>query len=150
MCEHVFSSANATHSRPLHSPIRKGLEAHSGVPLEQGDCSTLSLVFLSNCYFQTTIQVGNHFSSDLEGFNLSTIPAQAPERTPLSPDPPGEDKKDSSELLLDVADGKQDRSFTIGDVPPMSATSRSHLIDLQSHTFSIPGSSSGSTLRLYS
>ncbi|KAN0108950.1 hypothetical protein V8E52_009733 [Russula decolorans] len=99
---------------------------------------------------KTTIQVGNRFASDLEGFNLSTIPAQAPEHTPLVPDPPGEDKKDSSELLLDVADDKQDRSFTIGDVPPMSATSRSHLIDLQSRPFSIPGSSTGSTLRLYS
>lgn len=99
---------------------------------------------------KTTIQVGNHFASDLEGFNLSTIAAQASEHTPSTPDPPGEDKKDSPELLLDVTDGKQDRSFTIGDVPPMSATSRSHLIDLQSHPFSIPGSSTGSTLRLYS
>jgi hypothetical protein len=94
--------------------------------------------------------VGNRFTSDLEAFNLSTIAAQASEHTPLAPDPPGEeDKKDSSELLLDVADGNQDRSFTIGDVPPMSATSRSHLIDLQSLPFSIPGSSTGS-LRLYS
>jgi len=81
---------------------------------------------------------------------MSTIAAQASEHAPLTPDPPGEDKKDSSELLLDVADGTQDRTFTIGDVPPMSATSRSHLIDLQSHSFSIPGSSTGSTLRLYS
>lgn len=94
--------------------------------------------------------MGNQFASDLEGFNLSTIVEQASEHAPLAPDPPEEDKKDSSELLLDVADGKQDRSFTIGDVPPMSATSRSHLIDLQSHPFSIPGSSTGSTLRLYS
>jgi hypothetical protein len=94
--------------------------------------------------------VGNRFASDLEGFNLSTIAAQASEHTPLAPDSPREDKKDSSELLLDVANGKQDRSFPIGDVPPMSATSRSHLIDLQSLPFSIPGSSTGSTLHLYS
>jgi hypothetical protein len=94
--------------------------------------------------------VGNHFASELEGFNLSAVVAPASEHTPFASEPPGEDKKDSSELLLDVADDKQDRSFTIGDVPPMSATSRSHLIDLQSHPFSIPGSSTGSTLRLYS
>jgi hypothetical protein len=94
--------------------------------------------------------VGNHFASDLEEFNLSNIAAQASEHTPLTPDPPREDKNDSPELLLDVANGKQDRSFTISDVPPMSATSRSHLIDLQSLPFSIPGSSTGSTLRLYS
>jgi hypothetical protein len=94
--------------------------------------------------------VGNRFASDLEGFNLSAVATPVSEHTPSAPDPPGEDKKDSSELLLDVADGKQDRSFTIGDVPPMSATSRSHLVDLQSLPFSIPGSSTGSTLRLYS
>jgi hypothetical protein len=93
--------------------------------------------------------VGNHFAPDLEGLNLSNITAQASEHTPLTPDPPREDK-DSPELLLEVANGKQDRSFTVGDVPPMSATSRSHLIDLQSLPFSIPGSSTGSTLRLYS
>ena len=80
---------------------------------------------------------------------MSTITAQASELT-LTPDTPREDQKNSSEVLPDVADGKQDRPFPISDVPPMSATSRSHLIDLQSHPFSIPGSSTGSTLRLYS
>jgi hypothetical protein len=93
--------------------------------------------------------VGNHYASNLEGFNLGTIPAQAPEHS-QTPEPSEEDKKDSSEVLLDVPNGKHERPFTIGDVPPMSATSRSHLMDLQTLPFSIPGSSTGSTLRLYS
>ena len=78
--------------------------------------------------------MGNRYASNLEGYNLGTTVAQAPGRPP-TPDPPREDNKE--------------RSFT-GDVPPMSATSRSHLMDLQSHSFSIPGSSTSSTLHLYS
>lgn len=96
--------------------------------------------------------MGNHYGSNLEGFNLGTIPAQAPEHS-QTPDPPEEDKKDSSdssEVLLDIPNGKHERPFTISDVPPMSATSRSHLMDLQTLPFSIPGSSTGPTLRLYS
>jgi hypothetical protein len=72
---------------------------------------------------------------------------------PASPstarDPPHKDKRDSPELIRDIA-MSHERQFPISDVPPISATSRFHLMDSQSHTFSIPGPSPGSTLRLYS
>lgn len=61
-----------------------------------------------------------------------------------------DDKKDPLELIRDIANANHERSFAINDVPPISATSRSHLMDLQSRSFSIPGSNSGSTLPLYS
>jgi len=79
--------------------------------------------------------------------NVSTL------RRSQTPDPPPQEDKpeeDSSELARDVVNANHDRSFTVSDVPPISATSRSHLMDLQPHTFPIPGSSSGPTLRLYS
>jgi hypothetical protein len=75
--------------------------------------------------------------------------AQTPGPSPTA-DPLQDDKKDSSELIRDMPAASHERPFVIGDVPPISATSRSHLMDLQSHSFSIPGSSSGSTLPLYS
>jgi hypothetical protein len=84
--------------------------------------------------------------SDLEPYNLNSLVAQASGTSPTA-DPPKDDKKDSSEL---VTNGNHERSFVIGDVPPISATSRSHLMDLKANSFSIPGSSSGSTLPLYS
>jgi hypothetical protein len=93
--------------------------------------------------------VGNLYVPNLEGCDLSTLTTQAPGSLP-TPDRLREDKKDSPELLLDVANAKHERSFPVNDVPPMSATSRSHLMDLQSLPFSIPGSSTSSTLRLYS
>jgi len=93
---------------------------------------------------KTTIQVGNFYTANLERYDLSTIAAQAPGRSPT----PQEAKKDLLEQL-DNATGHE-RSFTICDVPPISATSRSHLMDLQSYPFTIPASSSASTLHLYS
>jgi hypothetical protein len=76
--------------------------------------------------------------------------AQAPGPSPTT-DPLQDDKKNpSEELIRDIANASHDRSFMIGDVPPISATSRSHLMDLQTHSFSIPGSSSGSTFPLCS
>ena len=75
--------------------------------------------------------------------------AQAPGPSATA-DPLQDDKKDSSELIRDIANASHECSFVISDVPPISATSRSHLMELQSHSFSIPGSSSGPTLPLYS
>ncbi|KAI0298715.1 hypothetical protein B0F90DRAFT_687356 [Multifurca ochricompacta] len=98
---------------------------------------------------KTTIQVGNFYASNLDRYNLSTIAAQAPGRSP-TPNLPQEDKKDSSEPVGNIPSSNHERSFAIGNVPPISATSRSHLINLQSHPFSISGPSSGSTLHLYS
>jgi len=96
---------------------------------------------------KTTIQVGNFYASNLERYDLSTIAAQAPGRSPT----PQEAKKESPPEQLDNTSGaNHERSFAICDVPPISATSRSHLMDLQSYPFSIPTSSSASTLHLYS
>ncbi|KAI9438635.1 hypothetical protein H4582DRAFT_186052 [Lactarius indigo] len=78
---------------------------------------------------KTTIQVGNFYAANLERYNLSTIAAQAPGRSPT----PQETKRES----LDQP-----------DYP--TTTSRSHLVELQSYAFTIPTSSSGSTLHLYS
>jgi len=80
---------------------------------------------------------------------LSTVVAHAPGPSPTA-DSSQDDKKDPSELIRDIANANHERSFVINDVPPISATSRSHLIDLQARSFSIPGSTSGSTLPLYS
>lgn len=96
---------------------------------------------------KTTIQVGNFYASNLERYNLSTISAQAPGR---SPTPPQETKRESPDQLDNATSANHERSFAICDVPPISATSRSHLMDLQSYPFTIPASSSGSTLHLYS
>jgi polynucleotide 5'-kinase involved in rRNA processing len=118
-----------------------------------------SLFFLNPAYvifLQTTIQVGNFYTANLERYNLSTIAAQAPGRSPT----PQEAKKDLLEQLDNATSASHERSFTICDVPPsheqsfavppISATSRSHLMDLQSYPFTIPASSSASTLHLYS
>jgi len=95
---------------------------------------------------KTNSQVGDCYPSNLD---LSAVMAQASGPSSTA-DPLQGDKKDSSELIRDIANASHDRSFVISDVPPISATSRSHLMDLQSRSFSIPGSSSGSTLPLYS
>src|SRR6266702_5332122 len=95
---------------------------------------------------QTTIQVGNFYAANLDRYNLSTIAAQAPGRSPT----PQEAKKESPEQLENATSANHERSFAICDVPPISATSRSHLMDLPSYPFAIPASSSGSTLHLYS
>lgn len=105
---------------------------------------------------KTTIQVGNFYTANLERYSLSTIAAQAPGRSPT----PQEAKKDLLEQLDNATSASHERSFTICDVPPsheqsfavppISATSRSHLMDLQSYPFTIPASSSASTLHLYS
>ncbi|KAH9061067.1 hypothetical protein EDB87DRAFT_476985 [Lactarius vividus] len=96
---------------------------------------------------KTTIQVGNFYAANLERYNLSTIAAQAPGRSPT----PQEAKKESPDQPDNSTSVHQERSFAISDVPPISATSRSHLMDLQpSYPFAIPTSSSGSTLHLYS
>ena len=95
---------------------------------------------------QTTIQVGNFYTANLERYNLSPIAAQAPGRSPT----PQEAKKDLLEQLDNATGASHERSFAICDVPPISATSRSHLMDLQSYPFTIPPSSSTSTLHLYS
>lgn len=75
--------------------------------------------------------------------------AHAPGPLPTA-DSSQDDKKDPSELIRDIANANHERPFMINDVPPISATSRSHLMDLQSRSFSITGSTSGSTLPLYS
>ncbi|KAH8987864.1 hypothetical protein EDB92DRAFT_1948368 [Lactarius akahatsu] len=95
---------------------------------------------------KTTIQVGNFYAANLERYNLSTIAAQAPGRSPT----PQETKKESPDQPDNPTSANHERSFTLCDVPPISATSRSHLMDLQSYPFTIPTSSSGPTLHLYS
>jgi len=97
---------------------------------------------------KTNAQVGNLSASNLERYNLSTVVAQTPGPSPTTD--PQDDKKDSSELIRDIANANHERSCMVNDVPPISATSRSHLMDLPSHSFSISGSSSGPTLPLYS
>jgi hypothetical protein len=50
MCEYVGSSANAYTRRPIHSPIRKGLEANSGVHAKQGHLLLLVSSLFSLCF----------------------------------------------------------------------------------------------------
>jgi len=98
---------------------------------------------------KANIQAGNSHAANLERCNLSTIVTHAPGPSPTA-DSCQDAKKDPAELIRDIANANHERSFVMNDVPPISATSRSHLMDLQSRSFSIPGSTSGSTLPLYS
>jgi hypothetical protein len=98
---------------------------------------------------KTTIQVGNFYASNLERYNLSTIAAQAPGRSPTPQEAENELPPERLDNATTSANHEQ-RPFGICDVPPISATSRSHLMDLQSYPFTIPASSSASTLHLYS
>jgi hypothetical protein len=142
--------ANAVTIRTLYgitSSVWEGFQAHCSVHAEQG--TSVQSLFLNPSYVI-------FYTANLERYNLSTIAAQAPGRSPT----PQEAKKDLLEQLDNATSASHERSFTICDVPPsheqsfavppISATSRSHLMDLQSYPFTIPASSSASTLHLYS
>ncbi|KAI9458635.1 hypothetical protein BJY52DRAFT_1119457 [Lactarius psammicola] len=132
-----------TRSSTAWSAEDKGQDVFMGLLAQYGKDFKRIAASMPN---KTTIQVGNFYASNLDRYNLSTIAAQAPGRSPT----PQETKKESPEQLDNATSANHERSFAICDVPPISATSRSHLMDLQSYPFTIPASSSGSTLHLYS